>query len=254
MNAQTEAPGSAGPGLARFIDHTLLNPLATRAEVTRLCEEARTCGFAAVCVHPVWVRHAAHELEGSSVAVATVIGFPLGATESAIKAREAEQAITHGATELDMVARLGSIREHDWRTVEADIRAVVQAAAGRALVKVILETAALEPVEIVAGALAAGEAGAGYVKTSTGFHPAGGASPAAVALLRLAVGDALGVKASGGIRSCEDAFRMIAAGASRIGTSSGVELVACGGSPPPSLLATLERAGFPSPGAPRPGA
>lgn len=221
--------GARGKPLSRYIDHTLLRPTATAAEIDKLCREAREYGFAAVCVNPVWVERCAGELAGSDVAVATVVGFPLGASTSRVKALEAEDAIERGATELDMVAALGKIKEADWAAVEADVRAVVEAVAGRAAVKVILETAALEPMEIVRAAMLCREAGAQYVKTSTGFHPAGGATAEAVALLRLAVGPTVGVKASGGVRTCEDALRMIAAGATRIGTSSGVEIAAsCG--------------------------
>lgn len=242
--------GGRGKPLSRYVDHTLLRPTATAAEIDQLCREARQHGFAAVCVNPMWVERAAAELAGSDVAVATVIGFPLGASTSRIKALEAEDAIARGATELDMVAPIGRIKAGDWTAVEADVRGVVRATAGRAAVKVILETAALEPMEMVRAAMHCREAGAQFVKTSTGFHPAGGATPEAVALLRLAVGPTMGVKASGGIRSCEDALRMIAAGATRIGTSSGVELAGCGGQVIPPTDDVAHRPGRLPPAAP----
>lgn len=246
--AQGGAEGQGGaPSLARYVDHTLLRATATSAEIAKLCREARQHGFAAVCVNPVWVDLAAAELAGAPVAVATVIGFPLGASATAVKVREAEDAMARGATELDMVAQLGRIKEGAWAAVEDDIRAVVEAAAGRALVKVILETAALEPMEIIKAAALCREAGADFVKTSTGFHPAGGATPEAVALLRLAVGRELGVKASGGVRTCEDALRMIAAGATRIGTSSGIELVNCYGHLAPPIDEAVRRLGYRAP-------
>jgi deoxyribose-phosphate aldolase len=249
------APGVAGQGgppvpIARYVDHTLLRANATSAEIVKLCREARQHSFAAVCVNPVWVELAAAELAGSDVAVATVIGFPLGASTTEVKVFEARDAIARGATELDMVAQIGLIKEGAWSAVEADIRAVVEAAAGRALVKVILETAALEPMEIVKAATLCREAGAHFVKTSTGFHPAGGATPEAVALLRLAVGPDLGVKASGGIRTCEDALRMIAAGATRIGTSSGMELVNCYGHLAPPIDDAVRGLSFRAPAPP----
>ena len=241
--------GQGGPGasLARYVDHTLLRANATSADIVKLCREAREHSFAAVCVNPLWVELAAGELAGSEVAVATVIGFPLGASTTKVKVFEARDAIARGATELDMVAQIGRIKEGAWAAVEDDIRAVVDAAAGRALVKVILETAALEPMEMIKAAALCREAGAHFVKTSTGFHPAGGATPEAVALLRMAVGPDLGVKASGGIRTCEDALRMIAAGATRIGTSSGIELVNCYGHLAPPIDEAVRRLGFRAP-------
>jgi len=163
-----------------------------------------------------------------------VVGFPLGAMASAAKAFEAKQVVADGTDEIDMVAAISHIIDEDWDHVEDDIRAVVEAANGRT-VKVILETAVLQPLTIVKAAAIAKEAGAHFVKTSTGFHPSGGATPEAVALLRLAVGDALGVKAAGGVRDCASALRMIAAGANRLGTSSGVKLVDCLGAGPARL-------------------
>lgn len=228
------------PGDARigdFIDHTILKPEATRRDIERTCAEAREHRFAAVCVNPVWVPLCRALLDGSGVELATVIGFPLGADEPESKGAAAALAVREGATELDMVAAIGQIKSGDWAHVARDIRAVVDAADGR-LVKVILETALLGPLEIVRACAIARDAGAHYVKTSTGFNAAGGATVEAVALMRLAVGDALGVKASGGVRDCAAALRMIAAGATRIGTSSGIGMADCRG-PGPAPLATL---------------
>ena len=239
------APGvSAPPGvtfvrqnarIADFIDHTLLKPEGTARDIDTLCDEAREHRFAAVCVHPVWVARCAKRLGGSAVQVATVIGFPLGANSSETKRRESALAVEHGATEVDMVAAIGHIKSGDWNHVADDIAAVVEGAGGGGggrLVKVIIESAALSPVEIIKACAIAREMRAHYVKTSTGFHAAGGASAEAVALMRLVVGDAMGVKASGGVRDCEAALRMIANGATRIGTSSGVSMAKCLGQGP----------------------
>jgi len=230
--------------LADFIDHTLLKAEATRADIERLCAEARTHRFAAVCVNPIWVTVCRESLEGSGVKVATVIDFPLGADTPEGKGAQAARAVVDGAEELDMVAALGALRAGDWTHVARDIAQVVRAADGR-LVKVILETALLDPLSIVRACSVARDAGAGYVKTSTGFHAAGGATPEAVALMRLAVGDAMGVKAAGGIRDCESALRMVAAGATRLGTSNGVALASCRGDGPAPLAELLARAGAP---------
>lgn len=236
------SPGGAPAGvtfvrenarIADFIDHTLLKAEATRADIDTLCDEAREHHFATVCVNPVWVRRCAERLAGSGVGVATVVGFPLGAAASEIKRAEATLAVRDGATEIDMVAAIGHIKCGDWRHVGEDIAAVVAGAGGR-LVKVIIESAALTPVEIIKASALAKECGAQYVKTSTGFHAAGGATAEAVALMRLVVGDSLGVKASGGVRDCAAALRMLANGATRIGTSSGVAMAKClGGGPRP---------------------
>ena len=217
--------------IADFIDHTVLKPETTRSEIEQLCAEALEHKFAAVCVNPVWVSLCAQRLRGSDVAVATVIGFPLGANRPEIKAAEASLAVQQGATELDMVAAIGQVKSGDWVHVADDIAGVVRASSGR-LVKVIIESAQLTPVEIIKVSALAREAGAQYVKTSTGFHPSGGASAEAVALMRLVVGDQMGVKASGGVRDCATALRMIASGATRIGTSSGVAMAACLGRGP----------------------
>ena len=226
--------------IADFIDHTLLKAEATRAEVETLCTEAVEHGFASVCVNPVWVPLCAERVRGSSVKVCTVIGFPLGSNQPETKAFEASLAVRQGAGEVDMVANVSAMKSGDWTLVARDIKAVVDAAQG-ALVKVIIESAALTPVEIIKASAIAREMGANYVKTSTGFHAAGGASAEAVALMRLTVGDALGVKASGAVRDCATALKMINAGATRIGTSSGVTMAQClGPGPLPlgELLAT----------------
>ena len=228
--------------IAEFIDHTLLKAETTLPEIDQLCAEAVEHEFAAVCVNPVWVPRCADRLRGSHVALATVIGFPLGANQSEIKAAEAALAVRQGATEIDMVAAVGHIKGGDWGHVADDIAAVVRASGGT-LVKVIIESAHLTPVEIIKASAIAREAGAQYVKTSTGFHAAGGASAEAVALMRLVVGDTMGVKASGGVRDCSTALRMIANGATRIGTSSGVAMAQClgrGPLPMRELLASPE--------------
>ena len=217
--------------IADFIDHTLLKAEATAREVDKLCDEAKEHRFAAVCVNPVWVARCAERLRGTGVQIATVIGFPLGANEPEIKRAEASTAVRQGATEIDMVAAIGHIKSGDWGHVADDIAAVVEGAAGT-LVKVIIESAALSPVEIIKACAIAKEMKAQYVKTSTGFHAAGGASAEAVALMRLVVGDSMGVKASGGVRDCEVALKMIASGATRIGTSSGVSMAKCLGQGP----------------------
>jgi deoxyribose-phosphate aldolase len=207
--------------IASYVDHTLLRSDAAQDEIDRLCTEARHHGFAAVCVGGMWVGRCVSRLRGSGVKVAGVVGFPLGVTPSAVKAFEASRLAEAGADELDMVAPIGAIKDGAWTYVEDDIAAVIQAVSGRP-VKVILETAVLQPEEIIKGAVVAREAGARFVKTSTGFHPAGGATLDAVRLLRSVVGEAMGVKASGGIRDHARAVQMIEAGANRIGTSSGV--------------------------------
>jgi deoxyribose-phosphate aldolase len=222
---------SAQARIADFIDHTLLKAEATASEIDKLCAEAREHRFAAVCVNGSWVARCSRALSGTGVQVATVVGFPLGAMTSEAKAAETAGAVRDGATEIDMVAALGQVKSGDWAYVAADIEAVVGAAQGR-LVKVIMESAALTPVELIKASALAMEMGAQYVKTSTGFHAAGGATTEAVALMRMVVGDRLGVKASGGVRDCDTALRMIAAGATRIGTSSGVSMAKCLGQGP----------------------
>ncbi|GFN22358.1 deoxyribose-phosphate aldolase [Thermanaeromonas sp. C210] len=210
--------------LAALIDHTLLKPTATLPDIKRLCEEARQFHFAAVCVNPCYVRIASQELADTPVKVCTVIGFPLGATSSLMKAMEAEVAIADGAQELDMVMNIGAFKHGDLKIVEKEIRQVTEVSEGRALVKVILETGYLSREEIVTACRVAQEAGAQFVKTSTGFGPRG-ATVEDIVIMREAVGQSLGIKASGGIREYEVAIRMVEAGANRLGTSAGVALV-----------------------------
>ncbi|MEM5948419.1 deoxyribose-phosphate aldolase [Spirochaetia bacterium 38H-sp] len=209
--------------LASYIDHTLLKPFATQKEIKKLCEEAVEYFFASVCVNPVWVPYCASFLKGSDVRVCTVIGFPLGANISDVKRRETEIAVSQGAREVDMVINIGALKQGDYNLVRDDIGAVV-GSSGDALVKVIIETCFLTDEEKVTACILAEEAGADYVKTSTGFGTSG-ASKEDVALMRKTVGNRLGVKASGGIRSLEDALDMIRAGSSRLGTSSGVNII-----------------------------
>jgi deoxyribose-phosphate aldolase len=209
--------------LTGVIDHTLLRPSATRGEVERLCSEASAFGFRTVCVNPVAVAHAAHLLRGTSVGVCSVVGFPFGAHLVTTKAHEAREAVRGGATEIDMVIRIGALREGDDQAVLEDIHAVVEAADGRP-VKVILETCYLTEEEKVRACILAVEGGASFVKTSTGYGPAG-ATAEDVTLMRRTVGDNIGVKAAGGIRTLADALRMIRAGANRLGTSGSVAIL-----------------------------
>jgi deoxyribose-phosphate aldolase len=211
--------------LAQMIDHTLLKPETTPGQIDRLCAEARQYGFASVCVNPVHVQRCAEVLRGSAVKVSTVIGFPLGANTPAVKAFEAVKAIQDGATELDMVINIGALKAGELAQVRQDIRQVVEAAsASAALVKVIIEACLLTDEEKVTACQLAKQAGADYVKTSTGFST-GGATPEDVALMRRTVGPKIGVKAAGGVRTLSDAQRMIEAGASRLGASAGVKIM-----------------------------
>ena len=210
--------------LAKYIDHTLLKTDAQRADVAKLIEEAKAYHFASVCVSPIWVSYVSDALRGSGVKTCTVIGFPQGAMPSAVKAFETKQAVADGADEVDMVIAVGRLKDGDDAYVKADIEAVVRAARGKALTKVIIETCLLTDEEKRRACLLAKEAGADFVKTSTGFA-AGGATAADVRLMRESVGEAMGVKAAGGIRSRADAEAMLAAGATRLGTSSGVKIV-----------------------------
>ncbi len=213
--------------IAKAIDHTLLKPTSTWSEYQKLCAEAREHHFAAVCVPPVFVKDCARELQGSGVRVATVVGFPLGYQVSASKALEARTAVADGAVEIDMVQNVAWAKEGRWNEVQEDIAAVVKStreANPAALVKVIIETCYLTDVEKVRSCEAAVAAGADFVKTSTGFG-SGGATIDDVKLMRKTVGAHLGVKASGGVRSPEQAVAMLEAGATRLGTSSGVSLV-----------------------------
>lgn len=210
--------------LAKCIDHTLLRTDARRVDVEKLVEEAKAYHFASVCVSPIWVAFASQALRGSGVKTCTVIGFPQGATPSAVKAFETKQAIADGAEEVDMVIAVGRLKDGDDAYVKADIEAVVATAKGKALTKVIIETCLLTDEEKRRACRLAKEAGADFVKTSTGFS-VGGATAADVKLMRESVGEGVGVKASGGVRSRADAEAMLAAGATRLGTSSGVQIV-----------------------------
>lgn len=219
------AAASVGANVGQYIDHTLLKPEATRAEIEKLCDEARAFSFASVCVNPTWVKECAFRLHGSPVKTCTVIGFPLGATTPDVKAFETRRAIFDGATEIDMVINIGALKSGNDELVKRDICAVVEAAhEGCAIVKVIIETALLTDDEKVRASVLAKEAGADFVKTSTGFSK-GGATVADIELMRKAVGAELGVKAAGGVKDLASAKEMIAAGATRIGASAGVKIV-----------------------------
>jgi deoxyribose-phosphate aldolase len=218
-----EPAATVRPDLARIIDHTLLRPDATREELRRLCAEAVTHGFFAVCVNGASVAPAREQLRGTTVVVCTVVGFPLGAGTARAKASEAADAVANGADEIDMVINLGALRDREYTCVFNEVAQVVGAVEGRA-VKVILETGALGREDKIAACALAKAAGAHFVKTSTGFGP-GGASCDDVALLRAIVGPGFGVKASGGIRTAQDADALVAAGATRLGTSASVAIV-----------------------------
>lgn len=209
--------------IASMIDHTILKPEATEKEVKVLCKEAIEYNFASVCVNPSMVSLAANILEGSPVKVCTVIGFPLGATTTAVKAFETEETIKKGATEVDMVINIGKLKERDLEYVKNDIKAVVEAAKGKALTKVIIETCLLTDEEKVIACQLSKEVGADFVKTSTGFST-GGATAADIKLMRETVGPDMGVKASGGVRSREGALTMIENGATRIGASASIAI------------------------------
>ncbi|TAM75498.1 deoxyribose-phosphate aldolase [bacterium] len=211
--------------LAPLIDHTLLAPFATASEIDRLCDEAQRYGFASVCVNPIWVSRAAAALQGTRVLVCSVVAFPFGASTAPSKAFEAAEAVRRGAREIDMVIDLGALRGGDDGRVREDVRAVVGAAG--VPVKAILESAALAGDELRRACAAAVEGGAAFVKTSTGFHAAGGAGVDAVRAIRAFVGGRALVKASGGIRTREDALRMLEAGADRLGCSASVQIVTC---------------------------
>ena len=209
--------------LNKYIDHTLLKPDASQEQIETLIEEAKKYDFASVCVNPTWVNFAAQALKATDVKVCTVIGFPLGANTPELKAFETSDAIQNGANEVDMVINIGALKSRNFDLVERDIRAVVESAKGT-LVKVIIETCLLTDDEKVKACQIAQKAGADFVKTSTGFST-GGATVADVALMRKTVGPNMGVKASGGARSYEDALAFIKAGATRIGASSGVAIM-----------------------------
>ncbi|MCM0618296.1 deoxyribose-phosphate aldolase [Paenarthrobacter sp. TYUT067] len=221
MSNEAVAPAN----IASYIDHTLLKPEASEADVLKVCAEAVDYKFKSVCVNPVWVKTVTKALKGSGVLTCSVIGFPLGATPSDVKAFEARGAVLDGADEIDMVINMASARANDKGALVDDIRAVSEVVhAGQAILKVIIETSMLSDEQKVIACEAAVEAGADFVKTSTGFN-GGGATVEDVALMRKTVGPDLGVKASGGVRSLADAQAMIAAGATRIGASSGIAIV-----------------------------
>jgi deoxyribose-phosphate aldolase len=232
INAGAKRIG-ANPGIeaapcshvAPLIDHTLLKPEATREELKQLCDEARRFGFATVCVNSTNIRAAAQALQGSNVKPIAVVGFPLGAMLPSAKAFETREAIRNGAQEIDMVINIGALKSKDYALVLDDMRAVVQAA-GTVPVKVILETSKLDRDEKLIASALSKAAGAAFVKTSTGFG-GGGATVEDVALMRKVVGEEIGVKASGGIRTIDDAEQMVAAGANRLGASSSVAIVRC---------------------------
>ncbi|NLV76252.1 MAG: deoxyribose-phosphate aldolase [Tissierellia bacterium] len=210
--------------IASMIDHTLLKPNATGEMIDKLCKEAKEYEFAAVCVNPYYVSRAKKYLDGTKVKVATVIGFPLGANTKEVKALETKDAIKNGADEVDMVINIGALKSGEYDIVRDDIRAVVESAKGKAIVKVIIETCLLTDEEKIKACKLAKEAGADFVKTSTGFST-GGATIEDVKLMKDTVGDSLKIKASGGIRDYETAKAMVEAGASRIGASSSIKIV-----------------------------
>lgn len=210
--------------IAQYIDHTILNADATKTDIRRICEEAKEYNFKTVCIQPYWVKYAKELLEGTEVGITTVIGFPLGANTTEIKVAEAKQAVAEGASDVDMVINIGALKSEDYDTVLNDIKAVVDAVDGQAIVKVIIETALLTKAEKVRASELAKQAGADFVKTSTGFST-GGATLEDVRLMRATVGPDMGVKASGGVRTFEDAKAMIEVGATRIGASSGILIV-----------------------------
>ncbi|WP_373892852.1 deoxyribose-phosphate aldolase [Virgibacillus natechei] len=210
--------------LARYIDHTALKPDTTKEKIKQTVDEAREYEFASVCVNPYWVPFCYKHLKDTSVKVCTVIGFPLGATSTASKVFETEQATKDGATEVDMVINVGELKSENNEAVKADIKAVVTAAKGSALTKVIIETSLLTNEEKIRACKLSKDAGADYVKTSTGFS-GGGATVEDIKLMRQTVGSDMGIKASGGVRDNKSTLEMIDAGATRIGASSGIEII-----------------------------
>jgi deoxyribose-phosphate aldolase len=213
-----------GPQLNRLIDHTLLRPEATPDDVRRLCEEAKRFSFFSVCVNTHFVPLAAQCTAGSGIAVCSISGFPLGAVDTAVKAFEARRAVERGASEIDMVMNIGALKAGDRGTVQGDIAAVVEACGDGAIVKVIIEAALLSDAEITDACRLSVDAGAAFVKSSTGFGPPG-ADPRMIRIMREAVGPSIGVKASAGIRTAAFALELVVAGASRIGTSAGVQIM-----------------------------
>lgn len=233
LNGQSQVPSEhtcefPPASMAKYVDHTLLKPEASEDDVRKVCDEAKKYNFASVCVNPNQIKFVAEQLSGSGVAPCVVIGFPLGATTPEVKAEETQTVLLLGAKEVDMVVNIGAIKSGNWQLVKRDIEVVVAAAKGRALVKVIIETCLLTDEEKVKVCTIAKIAGADFVKTSTGFSK-GGATIEDVALMRQTVGPHMGVKASGGVRGYETAVAMIKAGATRLGTSSGVAIVTDGG-------------------------
>jgi deoxyribose-phosphate aldolase len=222
--APPELPGLRPADIARYIDHTLLKPEATREQVDKLCDEAVEYGFYSVCVNTTWTAYCARKLRGKGVKVCTVVGFPLGAMDSRAKGFETRSSLENGADEIDMVMNVGALKSGDLKTVEEDIRWVLRACRQNTILKVIIENALLTDEEKVLACQIAKRAGAHYVKTSTGFASSG-ATVEDIALMRRTVGLEMGVKAAGGVRSYEDAVAMIQAGASRIGASSSVAIV-----------------------------
>jgi deoxyribose-phosphate aldolase len=210
--------------IQKYIDHTLLKPQATKEQIIKVCEEAKKYGFASVCVNPYYTSLVRKELEGTDVKTCVVVGFPLGATTKEVKAFETKQAVENGAQEVDMVINIGALKDKEYDVVKEDIKAVVEAAKGKALVKVIIETCLLTDEEKVKACEIAKEAGADFVKTSTGFST-GGATVEDIELMRKTVGIDMGVKASGGVRTREFAEAVIEAGANRIGASSSIAIV-----------------------------
>jgi deoxyribose-phosphate aldolase len=213
--------------IAGMIDHTLLSAVSSEAEIVRICGEAKQYGFATVCVNPYWVQLASRELAGSKVGLTTVIGFPLGANSTEIKAAEATDAISAGATEIDMVLNVGALKSGHIDEVKRDIEEVVKVCRGKAKVKVIIETCYLTDEEKKQASLLSKEAGADFVKTSTGFGT-GGANVEDIALIRHVVGPEMGIKASGGVRDLDIALKLIQAGATRLGASSSIAIVTGG--------------------------
>ena len=208
---------------AKLIDHTLLKPAATQADIQRLCDEAKQYRFCSVCINPYWVSFAKEQLKRTNVKVCTVIGFPLGANTAAVKAAETKDAVSNGADEIDMVLNIGALKSGDTKAVCADIQAV-RKACKKQILKVIIETSQLTEEEKITACKLAAEAGADFVKTSTGFTGAG-ATAADVALMRRSIPDSMQVKAAGGIRTRQDFEAMVAAGATRIGASSGIKII-----------------------------
>jgi deoxyribose-phosphate aldolase len=214
--------------IAGIIDHTLLSAVSTESEIVRICQEAKQYGFATVCVNPYWVPIASHELAGSKVGLTTVIGFPLGASRTEIKAAEAADAIMAGATEIDMVLNIGALKSGHLSAVQRDIEEVVKVCKGKAIVKVIIETCYLTDEEKQKAALICKQAGADFVKTSTGFGT-GGATVEDIALIRHVIGPDMGIKASGGVRDLDISRKLIQAGATRLGASSSLAIITGGG-------------------------